>query len=180
MRYYYVPSTYRGRKFGSGFGVVNFRGCGRICGGSLVDLSSPSPSVAMPVEIPIQPAQIEENLVAIPDITDEMIERAQKIVAYAEATGRAKPITKKEASLWSGIKNLGSKAWDATKNAAVTVANNPVVQTAVKYGLPIAVNAVMPAASSYVTGAIANALAPKKEEPKKPDSLFHQSSYISV
>lgn len=180
MRYYYVPSTYRGRKFGSGFGVVNFRGCGRICGGSLVDLSSPSPSVAMPVEIPIQPAQIEENLVAIPDITDEMIERAQKIVAYAEATGRAKPITKKEASLWSGIKNLGSKAWDATKNAAVTVANNPVVQTAVKYGLPIAVNAVMPAASSYVTGAIANALAPKKEEPKKPDSLFHQSLWLEM
>lgn len=178
MRYYYVPSTYRGRKFGSGFDVVNFRGCGRICGGSLVDLSTPS--VAMPVEIPIQPAQIEENLVAIPDITDEMIERAQKIVAYAEATGRAKPITKKEASLWSGIKNLGSKAWDATKNAAVTVANNPVVQTAVKYGLPIAVNAVMPAASSYVTGAIANALAPKKEEPKKPDSLFHQSLWLEM
>lgn len=178
MRYYYVPSTYRGRKFGKGFaGGGNFRGCGRICGGSLVDLNDPSPSAPpMTVDIPIQPVQIEENLLAIPDITDEIIERAQKIVAYAEATGRAKPITKKDASLWSGIKNLGSKAWNATKNAAVAVASNPIVQTGVKYGVPLAMNAVMPAVSPYITSAISNALAPKKEEPKISDPATEGAS----
>ena len=159
MRYYYVPSTYRGRKFGRGFAGGNFRGCGRICGGSLAGLSneSYSPSVAsydsysppvaaMPIDIPIHPAQVEQNLLALPDISDEVIERARKIIAYAEATGKAKPITKQEAGLWSGIKNLGSKAW----NAAKSVASNPLLQTAVKYGVPLAVGAMVPGAVPYV------------------------------
>ena len=158
MRYYYVPSTYRGRKFGRGFAGGNFRGCGRICGGSLAGFSkgksnvasySPTPSAppvaVMPVDIPIRPAQVEQNLLAFPEITDEMIERARKIIAYAEATGKAKPITKQEASLWSGIKNLGSKAW----NAAKSVASNPLLQAAVKYGVPLAMGTLVPGAVPY-------------------------------
>ena len=161
MRYYYVPSTYRGRKFGRGFAGGNFRGCGRICGGSLAGLSnvsySPSddnysptssapPVAVMPIDIPIHPAQVEQNLLALPDISDEVIERARKIIAYAEATGKAKPITKQEAGLWSGIKNLGSKAW----NAAKSVASNPILQTAVKYGVPLAMGTLVPGAVPYV------------------------------
>ena len=154
-----MPSTYRGRKFGRGFAGGNFRGCGRICGGSLAGLSneSYSPSVAsydsysppvaaMPIDIPIHPAQVEQNLLALPDISDEVIERARKIIAYAEATGKAKPITKQEAGLWSGIKNLGSKAW----NAAKSVASNPILQTAVKYGVPLAMGTLVPGAVPYV------------------------------
>ena len=147
MRYYYVPSTYRGRKFGKGFAGGNFRGCARICGGSLVDLNDPSPSAPpMPVDIPIQPAQVEQNLLAFPEITDEMIERARKIIAYAEATGKAKPITKQEAGLWSGIKNLGSKVWSGVK----TVASNPLLQAAVSYGVPLAMGTLVPGAVPYV------------------------------
>ena len=161
MRYYYVPSTYRGRKFGRGFAGGNFRGCGRICGGSLAGLSnvsyspsddsySPTPSAppvaVMPIDIPIHPAQVEQNLLALPDISDEVIERARKIIAYAEATGKAKPITKQEAGLWSGIKNLGSKAW----NAAKSVASNPLLQAAVKYGVPLAMGTLVPGAVPYV------------------------------
>ena len=37
MRFHYVPSTYRGRKFGKGFCGGAYRGCARICGGSLGD-----------------------------------------------------------------------------------------------------------------------------------------------
>ena len=176
MRYYYVPSTYRGRKFGSGFGVVNFRGCGRICGGSLVDISSGSsvysPSYSpsappLPVDIPIQPAQVEQNLLALPEISDELIERARKIIAYAEATGRAKPITKQEASLWSGIKNLGSKAWNVAKN----VASNPLLQAAVTYGVPLAMGTLAPGAVPYVKAGM-NLMGKKIYD--KLDPIYHQ------
>lgn len=176
MRYYYVPSTYRGRKFGSGFGVVNFRGCGRICGGSLVDISSGSsvysPSYSpsappLPVDIPIQPAQVEQNLLALPEISDELIERARKIIAYAEATGKAKPITKQEASLWSGIKNLGSKAWNVAKN----VASNPLLQAAVTYGVPLAMGTLAPGAVPYVKAGM-NLMGKKIYD--KLDPIYHQ------
>lgn len=151
-KYYYVPSTYKGKKFrrkrrrGGAFS-----GCGRICGGSLVDLSPqvvnvPTVTPSTPVDIPVAPAQIEQNLLAFPEITDEMIEKARKIIALAEATGKAQPITKKEAGIWSGLKNLGSKIWSGVK----TVASNPAVQFAAKTALPFALGALTPAALPYV------------------------------
>lgn len=151
-KYYYVPSTYKGKKFrrkrrrGGAY-----RGCGRICGGSLVDLSPqvvnvPTVIPTTPVDIPVAPAQIEQNLLAFPEITDEMIEKARKIIALAEATGKAQPITKKEAGIWSGLKNLGTKVWSGVK----TVASNPIVQTALQTAVPLAVGALAPAAMPYV------------------------------
>ena len=100
MRFHYVPSTYRGRKFGKGFCGGAYRGCARICGGSLDDNEEDTPGpVAVPVNIPVQPAQIQQNLLDFPNITPEMIERARNIIALAEATGKAQPITKKEAGI---------------------------------------------------------------------------------
>lgn len=153
-RYYYVPSTYKGRKFkrkGKCGGA--YRGCGRICGGNLDDLAPrriaeamPAAAASAPVDIPVEPAQVEENILGFPKITDEMIERARQVIALAEATGKAQPITKKEAGIWSGIKNLGSKVWSGVKS----VASNPYVQGAVKAAVPFALGALAPAAMPYV------------------------------
>ena len=153
-RYYYVPSTYKGRKFkrkGKCGGA--YRGCGRICGGSLDDLvpinvaqAMPAVAAAEPVDIPVEPAQVEENILGFPKITDEMIERARQVIALAEATGKVQPITKKEAGIWSGLKNLGSKVWSGVKK----VASNPYVQTIGKAAIPMALGALMP----YAPGAI--------------------------
>ena len=120
MRFHYVPTTYRGKKFGRGYFGGSYIGYGRICGGSLADLGfTPKKIDALtktPVNIPVSKEQVLDNIIASapPELTPELIERARKIIAYAEATGKAQPITKKEAGFWSGVKNLGSKAWNAT------------------------------------------------------------------
>ena len=52
MRFHYIPSTYQGRKFGKGFCGGAYRGCARICGGSLDDNEEDTPGpVAVPVNI---------------------------------------------------------------------------------------------------------------------------------
>ena len=151
-KYYYVPSTYKGKRFrrkrrrGGAY-----KGCGRICGGSLMKLSPqvvnvPTVDPSTPVDIPVAPAQVEQNLLAFPEITDEMIERARKIIALAEATGKAQPITQKEAGIWSGLKNLGSKVWSGVK----TVASNPLVRATLNSAVPLAVGAMIPGAVPYV------------------------------
>ena len=170
MRFHYVPSTYRGRKFGKGFCGGAYRGCARICGGSLDDNEEDTPGpVAVPVNIPVQPAQIQQNLLNFPDITPEMIERARSIIALAEATGKAQPITKKEAGIWSGIKNIGSKIWSGAK----AVASNPLVQTAAGIAAPYLIGAVAPALASYVPKALDSV---GRYTYNKLDPIYHQEA----
>ena len=170
MRFHYVPSTYRGRKFGKGFCGGAYRGCARICGGSLDDNVEDTPGpVAVPVNIPVQPAQIQQNLLDFPNITPEMIERARNIIAIAEATGKAQPITKKEAGIWSGIKNIGSKIWSGAK----AVASNPLVQTAAGIAAPYLVGAVAPALASYVPKALDSV---GRYAYNKLDPIYHQEA----
>lgn len=173
MRFHYVPSTYRGRKFGKGFCGGAYRGCARICGGSLDDNVEDTPGpVAVPVNIPVQPAQIQQNLLDFPNITPEMIERARNIIAIAEATGKAQPITKKEAGIWSGIKNIGSKIWSGAK----AVASNPLVQTAAGIAAPYLVGAVAPALASYVPKALDNV---GRYAYNKLDPIYHQEAIVN-
>lgn len=170
MRFHYVPSTYRGRKFGKGFCGGAYRGCARICGGSLDDNEEDTPGpVAVPVNIPVQPAQIQQNLLDFPNITPEMIERARNIIALAEATGKAQPITKKEAGIWSGIKNIGSKIWSGAK----AVASNPLVQTAAGIAAPYLIGAVAPTLASYVPKALDNV---GRYAYNKLDPIYHQEA----
>ena len=170
MRFHYVPSTYRGRKFGKGFCGGAYRGCARICGGSLDDNVEDTPGpIAVPVNIPVQPAQIQQNLLDFPNITPEMIERARNIIAIAEATGKAQPITKKEAGIWSGIKNIGSKIWSGAK----AVASNPLVQTAAGIAAPYLIGAVAPALASYVPKALDNV---GRYAYNKLDPIYHQEA----
>lgn len=173
MRFHYVPSTYRGRKFGKGFCGGAYRGCARICGGSLDDNVEDTPGpVAVPVNIPVQPAQIQQNLLDFPNITPEMIERARNIIAIAEATGKAQPITKKEAGIWSGIKNIGSKIWSGAK----AVASNPLVQTAASMAAPMVLGAVAPALASYVPKALDNV---GRYAYNKLDPIYHQEAIVN-
>ena len=173
MRFHYVPSTYRGRKFGKGFCGGAYRGCARICGGSLDDNVGDTPGpLAVPVNIPVQPAQIQQNLLDFPNITPEMIERARNIIAIAEATGKAQPITKKEAGIWSGIKNIGSKIWSGAK----AVASNPLVQTAAGIAAPYLVGAVAPALASYVPKALDNV---GRYAYNKLDPIYHQEAIVN-
>lgn len=170
MRFHYVPSTYRGRKFGKGFCGGAYRGCARICGGSLDDNVEDTPGpIAVPVNIPVQPAQIQQNLLDFPNITPEMIERARNIIAIAEATGKAQPITKKEAGIWSGIKNIGSKIWSGAK----AVASNPLVQTAASMAAPYLIGAVAPTLASYVPKALDNV---GRYAYNKLDPIYHQEA----
>ena len=173
MRFHYVPSTYRGRKFGKGFCGGAYRGCARICGGSLGDNAGDTPGpVAVPVNIPVEPAQIQQNLLDFPNITPEMIERARNIIAIAEATGKAQPITKKEAGIWSGIKNIGSKIWSGAK----AVASNPLVQTAAGIAAPYLIGAVAPALASYVPKALDNV---GRYAYNKLDPIYHQEAIVN-
>ena len=188
MRFHYVPTTYRGRKFGRGYYGGGYIGYGRICGGSLADLvetpeTPESPVADTPVNIPVDLPQIEENIEASapPELTDELIERARKIIALAEATGRAQPITKKEAGLWSGLKNFGSKAWNASKAVGKTALKG--AWTATKYGVPLALGATALATVPGVRSTAVNYLAPLAEKylPEsmqfaKPKSKFKEYS----
>ena len=170
MRFHYVPSTYRGRKFGKGFCGGAYRGCARICGGALDDNLEDTPGpVAVPVNIPVEPVQIQQNLMNFPNITPEMIERARMIIALAEATGKAQPITKKEAGIWSGIKNIGSKIW----NGAKAVASNPLVQTAAGVAAPYLIGAVAPTLASYVPKALDSV---GRYAYNKLDPIYHQEA----
>ena len=173
MRFHYVPSTYRGRKFGKGFCGGAYRGCARICGGALDDNLEDTPGpVAVPVNIPVQPAQIQQNLLDFPDITPDMIERARRIIALAEATGKAQPITKKEAGIWSGIKNIGSKIWSGAK----AVASNPLVQTAASMAAPYLIGAVAPTLASYVPKALDSV---GRYAYNKLDPIYHQEAIVN-
>ena len=163
MRFHYVPSTYRGRKFGKGYYGGSYMGYGRICGGSLADLGFTKGKINAlinaPVNVPVNKEEVLDNIVASapPKLTPELIERAKKIIAYAEATGKAQPITKKEAGFWSGLKNLGSKAWNATKAVGKTALKG--AWTATKYGVPFALNAAeigIPMAMNAATFATTN------------------------
>lgn len=165
MRFHYVPTTYRGKKFGRGYFGGSYIGYGRICGGSLADLGfTPKKIDALtntPVNIPVSKEQVLDNIFASapPALTPELIERARKIIAYAEATGKAQPITKKEAGFWSGVKNLGSKAWNATKAVGKTALKG--AWTATKYGVPLALKTaatVAPIALSAAAFASTNPL----------------------
>ena len=165
MRFHYVPTTYRGKKFGRGYFGGSYIGYGRICGGSLADLGfTPKKIDALtntPVNIPVSKEQVLDNIIASapPALTPELIERARKIIAYAEATGKAQPITKKEAGFWSGLKNLGSKAWNATKAVGKTALKG--AWTATKYGVPLALKTaatVAPIALSAAAFASTNPL----------------------
>lgn len=161
MRFHYVPSTYRGRKFGKGYYGGSYMGYGRICGGSLADLGFTQGKintlVNAPVNVPVSQEEVLNNIVASapPKLTPELIERAKKIIAYAEATGKAQPITKKEAGFWSGLKNIGSKAWNATKAVGKTALKG--AWTATKYGVPLALK-VAPIALSAAAFASTNPL----------------------
>ena len=173
MRFHYVPSTYRGRKFGKGFCGGAYRGCARICGGALDDNVEDTPGpVAVPVNIPVEPVQIQQNLMNFPNITPEMIERARMIIALAEATGKAQPITKKEAGIWSGIKNIGSKIW----NGAKAVASNPLVQTAASMAAPYLIGAVAPSLASYVPKALDSV---GRYAYNKLDPIYHQEAIVN-
>lgn len=163
MRFHYVPTTYRGKKFGRGYFGGSYIGYGRICGGSLADLGFTPKKIDTltntPVNIPVSKEQVLDNIIASapPALTPELIERAKKIIAYAEATGKAQPITKKEAGFWSGLKNIGSKAWNATKAVGKTALNGAWAAT--KYGVPLALKtaaAAAPVALSAATFATTN------------------------
>lgn len=168
-----MPSTYRGRKFGKGFCGGAYRGCARICGGALDDNVEDTPGpVAVPVNIPVDPVQIQQNLMNFPNITPEMIERARMIIALAEATGKAQPITKKEAGIWSGIKNIGSKIW----NGAKAVASNPLVQTAASMAAPYLIGAVAPSLASYVPKALDSV---GRYAYNKLDPIYHQEAIVN-
>lgn len=150
MRYWYVPSTYRGRKYGRGIYGGAIIGVGRIVGGSLADLhvDGVTGQTVMPVDIPVAVPQVVQNIEATapPSFTADEIAKAKAIIEWAEKTGKPEPITQKQAGFWSGLKNLGSKVWSGVK----TVASNPIVQGVAKAAIPMALGALAPYAPAAI------------------------------
>ena len=104
MRYYYVPSTYRGYKFGSGIRAGAMKGLGALVGGSL------SGGYAA--------AQVD-----VSDLASKLPEDGQAKIAKAEATGKPADIGKDNFQLWSALKNDAGILWRKAKSGASKVAN---------------------------------------------------------
>lgn len=99
MRYYYVPSTYRGYKFGTGIRAGAMKGYGAIVGGSLTG-GYAATTVDTPADVPALPEDVQNK------------------VAEAEETGKPAEIGKKNWQLWSAIKNDAGNLWDMAKSGA--------------------------------------------------------------
>lgn len=117
MVYYYVPSTYRGRRFGRGI-----RGCGYFTGGNLFNEA----------EYPVNPRELAE--VAEP-------EEVEKIVK-AEETGKPVQVKESTISLWDAIKTIGKAPFKGAKKLGKAswrlgkrIYRNPVGNFAIKAGL---------------------------------------------
>ena len=102
MRYYYVPSSYRGRRFGKGIRGGALRGLGFVAGGSLKGGFT---------SIPVVPSQIA-------NVTNNPEQVAA--VQTAEATGQPTNIGKHLYNLWGDISSLAKSGWNAFKNSSPT------------------------------------------------------------
>lgn len=97
MRYYYVPSTYRGYKFGTGIRAGAMKGYGAIAGGNLSG-GFAATTVDTPSDLPALPPEVQDK------------------VEKAEETGKPAEIGKKNWELWSAIKNDAGNLWDMAKS----------------------------------------------------------------
>ena len=111
MRYYYVPSTYKGRRFGSGLRGGALRGLGFLAGGSLKGGFT---------SIPVVPTQIAQ-----------IATKPEQVAAVqaAETTGQPASIGKRLYDLWGRAKNV----------TIGDIANGigSAAKTGLKYALPI-------------------------------------------
>lgn len=97
MKYYYIPTTYRGRKFGKG-----------LRGGSNTFQKAAAVGNALASK-KVNPAAILKN------IPPKDAKKAMEIIAKGESTGKPQEITKKQLGLWGSIKHdaaMVKKKWD--------------------------------------------------------------------
>lgn len=97
MKYYYIPTTYRGRKFGKG-----------LRGGSNTFQKAAAVGNALASK-KVDPAAILRNIPA------KEAEKAAKIIAKGELTGKPQKISKEQLGLWGRIKHdaaMVKKKWD--------------------------------------------------------------------
>lgn len=139
MGYWYVPSTYRGRKYGRGI-----KGYGRFVGGSF------SGGVAFMDSSPVE-TPVEEAIAETADPVD------QEKIAEAEATGKPVTVKKSTFNLWNGMKGLASGTWNLAKKAYA----NPLINAGLKmgatylaeqYGPGLAMGALRGAYKGYLKG----------------------------
>ena len=102
MRYYYVPSSYRGRRFGKGIRGGALRGLGFVAGGSLKGGFT---------SIPVVPSQIAEVAT-----NPEQVAAVQA----AETTGQPASIGKQLYGLWGKASDLAKTGWNSFKSLSPT------------------------------------------------------------
>ena len=99
MRYYYVPSTYRGRRFGQGIRGGALRGFGSLAKGTLKG--------GFLSVIGVDPTSVNE----VTNVPEDVAK-----VQSAEATGQPVSIGKKLHDYWARAKQRVSNLWDKTKS----------------------------------------------------------------
>ena len=114
MRYYYVPSTYRGRRFGTGIKGGALRGFGSIVGGTLVGGFT---------SLKVHPVEVAQA--AAEEATPAQAEEIQEKIATAEATGKPVSIGKKIFNVIGTIAKAGINTYQSlspTSKALLAIA----------------------------------------------------------
>ena len=102
MRYYYVPSTYRGRRFGKGIRGGALRGFGSLAAGTLkggfLSVVEVDPTEAH--EVPNKPEDVAK-------------------IQSAESTGQPVSIGKRLHDYWARTKQGASNLWNKTRKVTI-------------------------------------------------------------
>lgn len=118
MKYYYIPSTYRGRRFGG-----KYYG-GNLSGDENNDNEEEEEDVIMEDTTNNPPAAIGNDakqktidpVQVVANLPQKEAQQAAQIITKAEITGKPVQITKKQLSLWESIKHdfkkIKKKYWD--------------------------------------------------------------------
>ena len=102
MRYYYVPSTYRGRRFGKGIRGGALRGFGSLAAGTLKG--------GFLSVVGVSPTSVNE----VTNVPEDVAK-----VQTAEATGQPVSIGKRLHDYWARAKQGVSGLWDKTRNTTI-------------------------------------------------------------
>ena len=121
MRYYYVPSTYRGRRFGKGIRGGALRGFGSLAAGTLKG--------GFLSVVGVDPTEVK----TVTNVPEDVAK-----VQSAEATGQPVSIGKKLHDYWARAKQGVSNFWDKAKHTTLADIGNGINKTIDKYKLPIA------------------------------------------
>ena len=114
MRYYYVPSTYRGKRFGTGIRGGALRGYGSIVGGTLIGGFT---------SLKVDPAEVSQAVVG--EATPAQAEEIQDKIATAEATGKPVSIGKRLFNVIGSVVRAGINTYQSlnpTSKALLAIA----------------------------------------------------------